>query len=83
MQSDDATSLISIVLSGSITPRRSQAPAQFAMPALARRPSDSQIADVVTFAHSSRGNHAPAVDANRLRALRPKDRVAKANRTGH
>jgi mono/diheme cytochrome c family protein len=64
-------SLVSVVLQGATTPRTSSTPAQFAMPSFAWRLSDQDVADVVTFIRSSWGNHATALDAAAVKALRP------------
>jgi alcohol dehydrogenase (quinone), cytochrome c subunit len=72
VEASNPTSVASIVLGGSSTPRTSQTPAQFAMPAFGWRLSDQEVADVVTFVRSSWGNRADAIDqaqVNRLRLL--------------
>jgi mono/diheme cytochrome c family protein len=51
-------SLISIVLSGSQTPRTAQTPAQFAMPAFAWRLNDRDVANLINFIRTSWGNSA-------------------------
>jgi mono/diheme cytochrome c family protein len=63
-------SLISILLAGSRTPRTTQTPAQFAMPAFAWRLSDRDIADLVSFIRSSWGNSASTVSAGDVAGLR-------------
>lgn len=63
VQGKDPTSLISIVMRGSETPKTSGAPAQFTMPAFAWRLSDAEIADVLSFVRSSWGNQALAIEA--------------------
>ncbi len=61
VEAPDPTSLETIVLRGSKTPRTQGTPAQFAMPAFAWRLSDQEVADVVSFIRSSWGNHASAL----------------------
>jgi alcohol dehydrogenase (quinone), cytochrome c subunit len=66
----DPTSLQTIVLRGSKTPRTQGTPAQFSMPAFAWRLSDEEVAGVVSFIRSSWGNQAYAVmpqDAAKIR----------------
>jgi alcohol dehydrogenase (quinone), cytochrome c subunit len=70
VEASNATSVVSIVLGGSSTPRTSSTPAQFAMPAFAWRLSDQEVADVVTFVRSSWGNRANAIDEKRVHDLR-------------
>jgi mono/diheme cytochrome c family protein len=72
VEASNPTSVVSIVLGGSSTPRTAQTPAQFAMPAFGWRLSDQEVADVVTFVRSSWGNRADEIDqaqVNRLRSL--------------
>jgi mono/diheme cytochrome c family protein len=70
VEAANSTSLVSIVLGGSSTPRTPSAPAQFAMPAFAWRLSDQEVADVVTFVRSSWGNRADPIDEARVHDLR-------------
>jgi mono/diheme cytochrome c family protein len=70
VEASNATSVVSIVLSGSSTPRTTRTPAQFAMPAFAWRLSDQELADVVTFVRSSWGNRADPLDEARVHDLR-------------
>jgi mono/diheme cytochrome c family protein len=58
VEAPDPTSLKTIVLKGSKTPRTQGTPAQFTMPSFAWRLSDEEVADVVSFIRSSWGNHA-------------------------
>jgi mono/diheme cytochrome c family protein len=69
VESDDL-SIVSIVLSGSMTPRTAAAPAQFHMPSFAWRLSNEEIADIATFVRSSWGNRAPPVEANEVNQRR-------------
>jgi mono/diheme cytochrome c family protein len=68
--SDDPTSLIHIVLSGSRMPSTSTSPTPLAMPDFGWRLDDQQIADVLTFIRSSWGNQAAAVEAASIAQLR-------------
>jgi alcohol dehydrogenase (quinone), cytochrome c subunit len=70
VEASDATSVASIVLGGSSTPRTPKAPAQFAMPAFGWRLSDQEVADVVTFVRTSWGNRADAIDEGQVKRLR-------------
>lgn len=63
VNSDNAASLIRIVLLGSEMPSTQAAPTHYAMPGFAARLTDRDIADVLTFVRASWGNHAPAVKA--------------------
>ena len=74
LQSEDATSLINIVLNGGTLPATHAAPSTFTMPAFAWRLSDQEVADVVSFIRGSWGNVGAPVNAgevSRLRADRP------------
>jgi mono/diheme cytochrome c family protein len=69
-ETPDPTSLATIVLKGSKTPRTQGTPAQFTMPSFAWRLSDEEVAAVVSFIRSSWGNQASAVtpqDAAKIR----------------
>ena len=66
----DPRSLVSIVLTGSATPRTSSTPAQFTMPAFGWRLTDQQAADVVSFIRSSWGNTAGPIDVATVSRLR-------------
>ena len=70
VEAPDPTSLETIVLRGSKTPRTQSTPAQFAMPAFAWRLSDEEVADVVTFIRSSWGNHASAATPQAVARIR-------------
>lgn len=61
VQTDDPTSLIHIVLSGSTLPGVQGAPSAITMPAFGWRMSDRQVADVVNFIRTSWGNTANSV----------------------
>ena len=66
----NTVSLIRIVLQGANLPGTADAPSQLAMPALAWRLSDADVADVLTFVRSSWGNRAPAVSAAEVAKVR-------------
>jgi mono/diheme cytochrome c family protein len=70
VEASNPTSVVSIVLGGSSTPKTPDTPAQFAMPALGWRLSDQEVADVVTFVRSSWGNRADGVDEGHVHDLR-------------
>ncbi|MFI8418453.1 c-type cytochrome [Serratia sp. NPDC078593] len=67
---DDPSSLLSIILRGSRTPMTATAPTGLTMPDFGWRLSDAQIAELATFVRNSWGNHAPAVTAEQVRAIR-------------
>jgi mono/diheme cytochrome c family protein len=66
----EAISLASIVLEGSLTPKTSATPAQFAMPSFAWRLNDQEVADIVNFIRSSWGNHSAPITAEDVAKLR-------------
>ena len=66
----EAVSLATIVLEGSLTPRTSATPAQFAMPSFAGRLSDQEVADVVNFIRSSWGNRSAPITPEDVARLR-------------
>jgi alcohol dehydrogenase (quinone), cytochrome c subunit len=66
----EAISLATIVLEGSLTPRTSATPAQFAMPSFAWRLNDQEVADVVNFIRSSWGNRGAPITAEDVAELR-------------
>jgi mono/diheme cytochrome c family protein len=68
--SDAPTSLVHIVLAGSISPSTSQAPAQFTMPPFADRLSDQDIADILSFVRPRWANQHTTVDAGQVARLR-------------
>ena len=70
VQSDDATSLIHVVLTGDTLPGVKGAPSAVTMPAFGWRLNDQQVADVVNFIRSSWGNHAPAITAKEVADVR-------------
>lgn len=70
LQTEDATSLINIVLKGGSLPTTHAAPSTFTMPGFAWRLSDQQVAAVVTFIRASWGNQGAAVTASDVKSLR-------------
>jgi mono/diheme cytochrome c family protein len=66
----EAISLTTIVLEGSLTPKTSATPAQFAMPSFAWRLNDQEVADVVNFIRSSWGNSSGPIVAEDVARLR-------------
>lgn len=73
LQSNDATSLIHIVLKGGTLPATQTAPSTFTMPAYAWRLSDQEVADVVSFIRTSWGNKGTQVKADEVKKLRTND----------
>ena len=73
LQSEDATSLIHIVLKGGTLPATHTAPSTFTMPAFAWRLSDQEVADVVNFIRTSWGNQGSKVKAGDVADLRKND----------
>jgi alcohol dehydrogenase (quinone), cytochrome c subunit len=65
-----AISLASIILDGSLTPKTSATPAQFAMPSFAWRLNDQEVADIVNFIRSSWGNKSAPIAAGDVAKLR-------------
>ncbi|WP_084186744.1 c-type cytochrome [Andreprevotia chitinilytica] len=70
VNTQDPTSLIHIVLTGSTMPATQKAPTPLAMPGFDWRLSDQQVADVVTFIRGSWGNNAPAVSSKEVAKVR-------------
>ena len=73
LQSEDAASLINLVLKGGTLAATHTAPSTFTMPAFAWRLSNQQVADVVNFIRSSWGNQAGLVKAGDVEKLRQDD----------
>jgi alcohol dehydrogenase (quinone), cytochrome c subunit len=65
------TSVISIILRGSTTPRTGQTPAQFTMPGFAWRLSDLEVMQVANFVRSSWGNRGTQAQLPDVARLRP------------
>ncbi len=72
VQSDNATTLIRTVLFGSQGAATDGAPTGPAMPSLAWRLDDAQVAAVVTYIRNAWGNAAEAVSADQVRTVRRK-----------
>jgi alcohol dehydrogenase (quinone), cytochrome c subunit len=70
VNSDNPTSLIHIVLTGSSMPSTQGAPTSFTMPDFAVRLTDQQVADVVTFVRQSWGNRGTRVDSDEVGKVR-------------
>ena len=68
--SDDATSLIKLILEGSTLPSTKAAPSNLGMPGFAWRLSDEETAQLVTFVRQNWGNQASAVSAGEVARLR-------------
>src|SRR5262249_10583676 len=66
----DPTSLIHIVLTGAAVPPTKERPSALGMPAFAWRLADDQVAPPLPFLRQSWGNHAPAVTASQVAAVR-------------
>jgi len=70
VQSDDATSLLRVVLEGTRAVATDRAPTGPAMPAFGWKLSDSQIAAVLTYVRNTWGNAAAAVSASQVTTAR-------------
>ncbi|HUN96227.1 MAG TPA: cytochrome c, partial [Bradyrhizobium sp.] len=70
VEAPNSASLISVVLTGSRTPRTPETPAQFSMPAFAWRLNDQDVADVLSFIRSSWGNSAANTSAAEVATFR-------------
>ncbi|WEF30049.1 cytochrome c [Klebsiella aerogenes] len=70
VQTEDATSLIHIILTGSTTPAVKGAVSNLTMPSFGWRLDDQQVADVVNFIRTSWGNNAPPVSASDVAKVR-------------
>ncbi|SAL29184.1 cytochrome c, class I [Caballeronia arvi] len=70
VNSDDPSSLITLVLKGGQMPWTKAAPTHYGMPGFADRLTDRDVADVLTFVRSSWGNRAPAVTVDQVKTLR-------------
>ncbi|MDF5890217.1 cytochrome c [Pseudomonas syringae pv. syringae] len=73
LQTEDATSLINIVLKGSTLPATHTAPSTFTMPGFAWRLTDQEVAGVVNFIRTSWGNQGSTVKADNVKDLRTDD----------
>ncbi|MDR0807225.1 MAG: cytochrome c [Enterobacteriaceae bacterium] len=70
LASDDATSLIHIVLKGGILPSTINAATSYTMPPFDTRLTDQQVADVVNFIRNSWGNKASPVTEKEVAKVR-------------
>jgi mono/diheme cytochrome c family protein len=68
--SEDPSSLIAVILAGARLPSTDGAPSGLAMPPFGWRYDDAAVAQLATFVRSSWGNHAPAVTAAQVAAVR-------------
>ena len=68
--SENATSLIRLLLEGSKTAQTRRGPEHKEMPAFAKKFSDRQIAEVLSFIRNSWGNMAPPVTMRQVSSLR-------------
>ena len=68
----NSSSLINVVLNGSIPLVAEGVPAAYRMPQFRQQLSDQEIADVITFIRNGWGNQAPTVTAARVAELRQK-----------
>ena len=77
VQSADPTTLIRIILQGTQSVATDSAPTGAAMPSLAWKLSDRQIADVITYIRNDWGNAAAAVETDSVQHLR--ESLAQSN----
>lgn len=70
VQTEDATSLIHIILTGSTTPAVNGAVSNLTMPSFGWRLDDEQVADVTNFIRTSWGNNALPVSASDVAKVR-------------
>ncbi len=70
VMTDDATSLIHIVLAGDNTHALHTSPSAFTMPGFANTLSDKEVADVVSFIRKSWGNNNKGVKEGAVRRIR-------------
>lgn len=75
----EPTSLVRLVLAGSVLPETRAAPSPLGMPAFAWRLSDAEVAALLTFVRQSWGNRAPAVSARQVASVRTELRRAEAS----
>lgn len=68
--SDDATSVIHIVLTGDTLPATKTAPSSFVMPGFADQMTNSDVAEVVNFIRNSWGNKAAKISASDVAKVR-------------
>ncbi|MFV0549985.1 MAG: cytochrome c [Limnobaculum xujianqingii] len=77
LATDDATSLIHIVLKGGVVPATIKAPTSYDMPAFDVRLTDKQVADVVNFIRNSWGNKASMVTESDVSKVREEVKAEK------
>jgi mono/diheme cytochrome c family protein len=70
VHASDPTSLARLVLVGAESAKTPQRPEGFSMPGFADKLNDSEIADVLTYVRANFGNHADAVSASKVAAVR-------------
>lgn len=68
--SADPSSVIRLILQGSMLPATGTAPSELAMPGFGWRLSDDEVAQLASFVRQSWGNQAPTVDAARVGPIR-------------
>lgn len=68
--SEDASSVINIVLNGSHAPKTQKAPTGLTMPGFAWRLDNQEVADVVNFIRNGWGNQAPDISASQVNEIR-------------
>nr|WP_236167233.1 MULTISPECIES: cytochrome c [Pseudomonas] len=73
VQTQDATSLIHLVLKGGTLPATRTAPSNFTMPAYGWRLSDQEVTDVVNFIRTSWGNQGEPIEVKAVKKLRTSD----------
>ncbi len=73
--SEDKSSLIAMILGGGRLPSTAGAPTGLGMPPFGWRYDDEQVAQLATFVRTSWGNHASAVDADQVSAVRKRLRT--------
>ncbi|MET0290628.1 MAG: cytochrome c [Pseudoxanthomonas sp.] len=66
----DPTTLVRLILSGSMMPSTRTAPSNLGMPGFAERLSDEEVAQLATFVRNGWGNKASAVDAAQVKRVR-------------
>ncbi|WP_419199102.1 c-type cytochrome [Pseudomonas putida] len=73
VQTQDATSLIHLILKGGTLPATRTAPSTFTMPAYGWRLSDQEVTDVVNFIRTSWGNQGEPIEVKAVKKLRTSD----------
>ncbi|MFK0310057.1 c-type cytochrome [Pseudomonas sp. NPDC090233] len=70
VNANNATALIHVILAGAQTPSTERAPSVLPMPGFAERMDDAEVAELATFLRQGWSNHAGAVTAEQVRAVR-------------